>query len=106
MFGTLAVTAIRVQNLEAMTEFYRDVLKLEVKKTGPDFSAFNTGNGGELVLWKDSPIAVMPGFAGTDLAAAREALLSANPTEILEHPGGKHFYAFDPDGNMIAFADA
>jgi catechol 2,3-dioxygenase-like lactoylglutathione lyase family enzyme len=106
VFGTFAVTTIRVKDLDAMTRFYRDVLKFEVKKLGDEFSAFHTGNGGELVLWKNAAAPILPAFAGADLEAAREALADANPTEILEHPGGKHFYAYDPDGNVIGFADA
>ncbi|MGW0466473.1 VOC family protein [Streptomyces sp. NPDC003027] len=104
-FGKFAVLAIKTRDLPAMTAFYRDVLGLEPKAAGETFSAFHTGAGGELVLWNDAAGPFVPGFAGADLEAAREALLDAKPTEIEDHPGGKHFYLTDPDGNTIAFSN-
>ncbi|WP_280269227.1 VOC family protein [Nocardia wallacei] len=106
MFGTLSVVTIRVEDLEAMTTFYRDVLQMKVMKSGPTFTSFHSGNGGELVLWKDAPVRILPTFAGADLEAARVALRDADVTEILDHPGGKHIFAYDPDGNLFGLSDA
>ncbi|RDI44412.1 VOC family protein [Nocardia mexicana] len=106
MFGTLSVVTIQVKDLDAMTAFYRDVMQMRVMKSGPTFTSFHTGNGGELVLWKDAPVRMLPNFAGADLEAARVALRDAGVTEILDHPGGKHIFAYDPDGNTIGLSDA
>lgn len=106
-FGKFSVLVIRTDNLPAMTEFYRDTLGLEPKASGETFSAFHTGAGGELVLWNDAVKPFVPGFAGADLEAAHADLLKrgGEPTPIDEHPGGKHFYLTDPDGNTIAFSN-
>lgn len=60
-------------------------------------------DGHSIVMWQGNKPAVMLGFDGADLAAAKATLAQRGVTtsELMDHPGGKHFELTDPDGNLI-----
>lgn len=102
MFGKLSETLLEVKDLAASRTFYTEKLGLPVTAEGEGWCSLNA-DGHSIVMWQGNKPAVMLGFDGADLAAAKATLAQRGVTtsELMDHPGGKHFELTDPDGNLI-----
>lgn len=108
----LAGVIMWTDNLEAMSAFYRDVLKLPVHSVRPHFVAFQIGDArlsvglhSEVHGPVKEPVRVTVNFNVTDIHAAHRDLVArgvvfVRPPE-LEHWGGWVASFRDPDGNLL-----
>ncbi|MDK1474571.1 VOC family protein [Streptomyces sp. 549] len=107
MFGNLTVTKMHCKDVEAMTAFYRDRLKMEIIEQSEVHTVFATGNGGELIITSqsaDRPISVA--FTDVDIPHAHRALSDAGAGELIPHKDGERFQLEDPEGNTVIFVNA
>lgn len=125
--GGLLETALYVADLDRSIAFYRDVIGLEAMLHNPRMAAFDAGQGGVLLLFRQGATSedvkdrngTVPGHEGegrlhmafaigaADLDAWR-AHLSASGLplagEVHWARGGVSLYVRDPDGHAIEFA--
>lgn len=102
---------LTVSDLDRAVSFYRDLLGLRLRMTGPR-GAYLSGDGG---LWvclerSDGPVGtpegddshVAFGLAATDFAALRARLQSAGtPSWKANRSEGESHYFLDPDGHKL-----
>jgi methylmalonyl-CoA/ethylmalonyl-CoA epimerase len=114
--GALLQIGVAVDDLEAMTTFYRDALRVRFLFAAPGMSFFDL-DGVRLML---SALEAEPGkmrasilyFRVTDIAAAHAALLARGvvferePHVVHRAPGMELWIGFfrDPEGNALAIA--
>lgn len=101
-----------VDDLQAQRLFYREVLGLTELGTGEDWVHFDMGFPNVLELLErtedpqyDRP-RFQPGFAVTDIYAARERLLAAGVEALTDIVGGSEAQGYwcyfrDPEGNVF-----
>jgi catechol 2,3-dioxygenase-like lactoylglutathione lyase family enzyme len=125
--GGLLETALYVADLDISVAFYRDVIGLRVMLHNPRMAAFDAGQGGVLLLFRQGATSedvtdrngTVPGHEGTgrlhmafaiaaaDLDAWRAHLAArglALAGEVHWARGGVSLYVRDPDGHAIEFA--
>jgi predicted enzyme related to lactoylglutathione lyase len=112
MIDSLAGVIMWTDNLEAMTAFYRDVLRLPVHSVRPHFVAFQLGEVRLSVGLHSAvhgpakePVRVTVNFNVADIHAVYRELLArgvvfVRPPER-EHWGGWVASFRDPDGNLL-----
>ncbi len=106
MIGRLSTVLLECADLKTSEKFYVEKLGLRVSESGEGWLCVDAG-GVSVVLWQGANPAVALGFTGADLGGARQVLEARGVTvgPLEEHPGGRHHYVTDPDGNKIMIAD-
>jgi len=106
----LGQLGVAVQDLEAMTAFYRDVLGLKVRKDEKGWKEFDA-NGCVIALHNGtSEVGRRPpkmGFWAKDIAAARQELIGrgARMSKLMMGGGLVRCEGKDPDGNPFSISD-
>ncbi|HEV8239654.1 MAG TPA: VOC family protein [Thermoanaerobaculia bacterium] len=109
----LGQLGVAVQDLEAMTAFYRDVLGLRFLFAAPGMSFFDLGGVRLMLSLPEKGVEDAHGsilyLDVADIAAAHAALLTrgitfdGKPHVVHRYPGGELWMAFfhDPERNML-----
>ena len=112
MISGVAGIIIWTENIERLAGFYRDVLRLPVHSTQPDFVAFafgdfrlSIGRHDKVKAEARDPYRVMINLSVEDIQATYKALSEhgirfLRPPER-EHWGGWMASFLDPDGNIL-----
>src|SRR5687768_11978000 len=110
----LGQLGVSVQDLEAMTAFYRDAVGLRFLFAAPGMSFFDLGGVRLMLSLPEKGSEHRHGsilyLDVADIAAAHAALLArgvafeGKPHVVHRYPGGELWVAFfsDPEGNMLA----
>lgn len=110
----LGQLGVSVQDLEAMTAFYRDALGLPFLFAAPGMSFFDLGGVRLMLSLPEKGVEDAHGsilyLDVADIAAAHAALLArgvafdGKPHVVHRYPGGELWMAFfhDPEGNMLS----
>jgi len=106
LFGSLTSAVVECADLPRVERFYTDVLGLPAVLRGEGWVCICRPPG-EIVLWQGGKSELVPAFMGAQVAAAHAAAAERGlePSPVVEHPGGTHFYVRDPDGRQIQVGD-
>jgi catechol 2,3-dioxygenase-like lactoylglutathione lyase family enzyme len=106
--AVLGEVIVYVDDLAAMTRYYRDTLGLKVVRENAALVTLVAGGGAEIVLHQGRPAAACDETHGfvQFLVPDIDASASALGATVEERPYGRYARVRDPEGNLIGLEQA